>query len=170
MPTFKTLGGKQLCTKQLRSQATDQGVTHSRIMSAPGPAVSASASASAVQAHINLSRSSSHGGKNGSGSSRAAEAAATAVARACSSYRSRSRSHHSSSSWHSSRGFNCTSSLRANIVGWMLPVAMCVCRQSQLMPSASILSFTSWLVVGIHRQLHRSSIIDPLNVIPCPIC
>jgi hypothetical protein len=29
-----------------------------------------------------------------------------------------------------------------------------------------ILSFTSWLVVGIHRQAHRSSIVDPMNVTP----
>jgi hypothetical protein len=29
-----------------------------------------------------------------------------------------------------------------------------------------ILSFTSWLVVGVHRQWHRSSIVDPLNVTP----
>jgi hypothetical protein len=31
---------------------------------------------------------------------------------------------------------------------------------------ATILSFTSWLVVGVHRQSHRSSIVDPLNVTP----
>jgi hypothetical protein len=29
-----------------------------------------------------------------------------------------------------------------------------------------VLSFTSWLVLVVHRQLHRSSIVDPLNVTP----
>jgi hypothetical protein len=29
-----------------------------------------------------------------------------------------------------------------------------------------ILSFTLWLVVGVHRQSHRSSIVDPMNVTP----
>jgi hypothetical protein len=29
-----------------------------------------------------------------------------------------------------------------------------------------LLSFTSWLVVGVNRQSHRSAIVDPLNVTP----
>jgi hypothetical protein len=29
-----------------------------------------------------------------------------------------------------------------------------------------VLSFTSWLVAGVHRQSHRSSIVDALNVTP----
>jgi hypothetical protein len=33
-------------------------------------------------------------------------------------------------------------------------------------PRPTVLSFTSWLVVGIHRQAHRSSIVDPMNVTP----
>jgi hypothetical protein len=30
----------------------------------------------------------------------------------------------------------------------------------------AVLSFTSWLVVGVHRQSHCSSIVDPSNVTP----
>jgi hypothetical protein len=34
------------------------------------------------------------------------------------------------------------------------------------LPCCTVLSFTSWLVVGVHRQSCRSSIFDPLNVTP----
>jgi hypothetical protein len=33
-------------------------------------------------------------------------------------------------------------------------------------PLLTVLSFTPWLVVGVHRQSHRSSIVDPLIVTP----
>jgi hypothetical protein len=39
-------------------------------------------------------------------------------------------------------------------------------RQAHQLSRLTILSFTLWLVVGVHRQSHRSSIVDPMNVTP----
>jgi hypothetical protein len=41
-----------------------------------------------------------------------------------------------------------------------------VCCPNCALPCVALRSFTSWLVVGVHCQSHRSSIVDPSNVTP----
>jgi hypothetical protein len=43
----------------------------------------------------------------------------------------------------------------------------CILQCISRLQCLNILSFTSWLVVGVHRQSCHSSTFDPLNVTPC---